>query len=108
MQAIEENFTELKIVGMYTPPFRILNEREKIEIIHLINKAAPAIAWVGLSTPKQEYFMAQYLQHLNTTLMIGVGAAFDFHSGRKPQAPYWIPISGFEWLFCLIQNPGHL
>lgn len=105
---LRERFPRLNIVGMYTPPFRNLNEKEETELIKTIDKVAPTIVWVGLSTPKQEYFMAEYLQKLNTTLMIGVGAAFDFHSGSKRQAPYWIQRSGFEWLYRLIHNPTHL
>lgn len=105
---LREKFQNLNIVGMYTPPFRRLNKKEETAFIQTIDKVAPTIIWVGLSNPKQEYFMAEYLSKLNTTLMIGVAAAFDFHSGSKRQAPYWIQRSGFEWLYRLIHNPAHL
>ena len=105
---LKERFPKMKIAGNYTPPFRRLNEKEEAELSQIIDKAAPAIIWVGLSTPKQEYFMAEYLHKLNTTLIIGVGAAFDFHSRDNRQALYWIQKSGFEWLFRLIQNPRRL
>jgi N-acetylglucosaminyldiphosphoundecaprenol N-acetyl-beta-D-mannosaminyltransferase len=61
-----------------------------------------------LSTPKQEKFMAEFLPKLDATLMIGVGAAFDFHSGRVKQAPRWVQRSGLEWLFRLCQEPRRL
>ncbi|PYI84957.1 MAG: glycosyltransferase, partial [Verrucomicrobia bacterium] len=64
--------------------------------------------WVGLSTPKQEKFMAAFLPKLDVALMIGVGAAFDFHSGRVKQAPLWVQRSGLEWIFRLSQEPRRL
>src|SRR5207249_3753796 len=85
-----------------------LNEEEQKELTERVRAAKPDIFWVGLSTPKQEKFMAEYLPRLQTTLMFGVGAAFDFHSGRVRQAPRWIQRSGFEWLFRLCQEPRRL
>jgi N-acetylglucosaminyldiphosphoundecaprenol N-acetyl-beta-D-mannosaminyltransferase len=73
-----------------------------------INSANPDIVWVGLSSPKQERWMAEHLGNIDAPVMIGVGAAFDFLSGRKPQAPRWIQHSGFEWLFRLITEPKRL
>jgi N-acetylglucosaminyldiphosphoundecaprenol N-acetyl-beta-D-mannosaminyltransferase len=64
--------------------------------------------WIGLSTPKQEKFMAEYLGQLEVTLMAGVGAAFDFHAGRVRQAPRWMQRSGLEWLFRLGAEPRRL
>jgi N-acetylglucosaminyldiphosphoundecaprenol N-acetyl-beta-D-mannosaminyltransferase len=73
-----------------------------------VAEAKPDIMWVGLSTPKQERFMAEYCEKLDVTLLIGVGAAFDFHSGRVVQAPRWIQRSGLEWLFRLSREPRRL
>jgi N-acetylglucosaminyldiphosphoundecaprenol N-acetyl-beta-D-mannosaminyltransferase len=73
-----------------------------------VGELAPDMFWVGLSTPKQEKFMAQYWQKLNATLFFGVGAAFDFHAGRMRQAPLWMQRSGLEWLFRLASDPGRL
>jgi N-acetylglucosaminyldiphosphoundecaprenol N-acetyl-beta-D-mannosaminyltransferase len=81
---------------------------EEEALIEQVRTARPDIVWVGLSTPKQEKFMARYLPRLDTVLMIGVGAAFDFHSGRVKQAPRWMQRSGLEWLYRLGQEPRRL
>jgi N-acetylglucosaminyldiphosphoundecaprenol N-acetyl-beta-D-mannosaminyltransferase len=101
-------FPRLQVVGCYTPPFRALNSAEEHDLGQKIRDARPDILWVGLSTPKQEKFMAQYLSLLDVTLMIGVGAAFDFHSGRARQSPRWMQRSGLEWFFRLCQEPRRL
>jgi N-acetylglucosaminyldiphosphoundecaprenol N-acetyl-beta-D-mannosaminyltransferase len=98
----------LKIVGTYTPPFRPLNEEEESNLRSQVAACRPDIFWVGLSTPKQEKFMAQYLDTLDTKLMIGVGAAFDIHTGRITDAPQWMKIGGLQWLHRLIQEPRRL
>ena len=87
-------FPKLQIVGCYTPPFRPLNAAEEHELQQRVRAAGPDILWVGLSTPKQEKFMAEFLPKLDVTLLIGVGAAFDFHAGRVRQAPRWMQRSG--------------
>jgi len=91
---LEAKFPGIKIAGTYTPPFRPLNETEEADLIRLVNDKRPDIIWVGLSTPKQEKFMAQYSEGFAATLMFGVGAAFDFHAGRVRQAPRWMQRSG--------------
>jgi len=96
------------ICGSYCPPFRPLNTEEEAEFTALVRERRADIIWVGLSTPKQERFMAEYLPRLDTTLMIGVGAAFDFHSGRVKQAPRWVQRSGFEWLYRMCREPKRL
>jgi N-acetylglucosaminyldiphosphoundecaprenol N-acetyl-beta-D-mannosaminyltransferase len=101
-------FPGLQIVGTYTPPFRPLNAVEEAELQDLVSRLKPDIIWVGLSTPKQEKFMAQYLPRLETTLMFGVGAAFDFHACRVRQAPRWMQRSGLEWFFRLCCEPRRL
>ncbi len=105
---LKKRFSGIEIAGFYTPPFRPLNTAEEEELINRVREARPAIVWVGLSTPKQERFMAAYLDKLDTTLMLGVGAAFDFHTGRVRQAPKWIQRSGFEWFYRLCQEPKRL
>ncbi len=104
----ERTYQGIRVVGTYTPPFRPLNGGEKEELAAQIRSAKPDILWVGLSTPKQERFMAEYLPLLDTKLMIGVGAAFDFFTGRARQAPRWMQRSGFEWLFRLFCEPRRL
>jgi N-acetylglucosaminyldiphosphoundecaprenol N-acetyl-beta-D-mannosaminyltransferase len=105
---LEEKFPGLKIAGTYTPPFRPLNAEEEANLVRTIGALKPDIIWVGLSTPKQERFMAQYWQKLDATLMFGVGAAFDFHAGRVRQAPRWMQRSGLEWFFRLCCEPRRL
>jgi N-acetylglucosaminyldiphosphoundecaprenol N-acetyl-beta-D-mannosaminyltransferase len=105
---LEKRFPKLKIVGTFTPPFRPLTEPEEKELEAQIRTLKPDIFWVGLSTPKQEKFMAQYWERLDSTLFFGVGAAFDFHAGRVRQAPRWMQRSGLEWLFRLGCEPRRL
>jgi N-acetylglucosaminyldiphosphoundecaprenol N-acetyl-beta-D-mannosaminyltransferase len=101
-------FPKLQIVGCYTPPFRPLNVREEKELSEMVRAVKPDIMWVGLSTPKQERFMVEFLPKLDVTLMMGVGAAFDFHAGRVRQAPRWMQRSGLEWLFRMACEPRRL
>lgn len=103
-----EQFPRLKIVGTYTPPFRALTSEEEAELVRQVGALKPDIVWVGLSTPKQEKFMVEYVPKLEATLFFGVGAAFDFHAGRVRQAPRWMQRSGLEWLFRLGCEPRRL
>jgi len=105
---LTKRFPNLQVVGCYAPPFRPLNAEEEKQLQEMVHAAPPDILWVGLSTPKQEKFMAEFLLRLDVTLMIGVGAAFDFHSGRIQQAPRWMQRSGLEWFYRLCQEPGRL
>lgn len=105
---LKERFPKMEVVGTYTPPFRPLSADEEKALQETIRTARPDIFWVGLSTPKQEKFMAAYLDKLDTTLMVGVGAAFDFHSGQVKQAPRWMQRSGLEWFYRLCQEPRRL
>ena len=107
-QKLKEKFPKLQVAGTYTPPFRTLNEAEVKSLQGQISAAKPDIFWVGLSTPKQEKFMAEFLPKLDATLMVGVGAAFDFHSGRVSQAPRWMQRSGLEWFYRLCSEPRRL
>jgi N-acetylglucosaminyldiphosphoundecaprenol N-acetyl-beta-D-mannosaminyltransferase len=103
-----ERFPKLQIVGANEPPFRPLNLDEQRKLRAELDAARPDIMWVGLSTPKQERFMAQYLDQLDVTLMFGVGAAFDFLAGKIRQAPRWMQRSGLEWCFRLGCEPRRL
>jgi len=103
-----EKYPQCHVVGKYTPPFRPLNEGEEADLFVQVAAAQPDIIWVGLSTPKQERFMAEYLERLDTTLMFGVGAAFDFHAGLMKQAPSWMQNCGLEWFFRLCCEPRRL
>jgi N-acetylglucosaminyldiphosphoundecaprenol N-acetyl-beta-D-mannosaminyltransferase len=98
----------IEIVGAYTPPFRPLSPAEEDDVIASVAAAGPDIVWVGLSTPKQERFMAHMLPRLETRLMIGVGAAFDIHAGLLRDAPGWVKASGLQWLYRLLLEPRRL
>jgi N-acetylglucosaminyldiphosphoundecaprenol N-acetyl-beta-D-mannosaminyltransferase len=106
--ALRARYPYLNVVGTYTPPFRPLNDEERNELRNQVAQARPDIIWVGLSTPKQEAFMAEALPWLDTALMVGVGAAFDLLSGRVRQAPRWIQRCGLEWLYRMFQEPRRL
>jgi N-acetylglucosaminyldiphosphoundecaprenol N-acetyl-beta-D-mannosaminyltransferase len=103
-----ERYPGLVVAGSYAPPFRQLDAIEDNLIIERIRQAAPDILWVGLSTPKQERWMAGHVERLGVPVLIGVGAAFDFHSGFKRQAPRWMQRNGLEWLFRLATEPRRL
>jgi N-acetylglucosaminyldiphosphoundecaprenol N-acetyl-beta-D-mannosaminyltransferase len=107
-QRMNARFPKVSVVGVYEPPFRPLTADEESALAALVTETKPDIVWVGLSTPKQEKFMAQYLGRLDATLMIGVGAAFDFHAGRVAQAPRWMQRSGLEWFYRLCREPRRL
>jgi N-acetylglucosaminyldiphosphoundecaprenol N-acetyl-beta-D-mannosaminyltransferase len=94
--------------GSYSPPFRDLTAQEDLEIVQLIRHARPDILWVGIGSPRQEVWMSQHLNPLGVPVLIGVGAAFDFHSGNKHQAPRWVRQSGLEWLFRFFSEPRRL
>jgi N-acetylglucosaminyldiphosphoundecaprenol N-acetyl-beta-D-mannosaminyltransferase len=101
-------YPELQIAGIYSPPFGPISPTQEDELLTAINSARPDIVWVGISTPKQERFMARYLPLLDTTLMFAVGAAFDFHTGRIADCSDWIKLAGLQWLHRLLQDPKHL
>ncbi|PKO09681.1 MAG: glycosyltransferase [Chloroflexi bacterium HGW-Chloroflexi-2] len=107
-QRLSFRFPGLCVVGNYCPPFRELTKEEDDQIIQQINQSGADIIWVGISSPKQERWMYNHLGKINAPVMIGVGAAFDFLSGNKKQAPLWIQRSGFEWLYRFLQEPKRL
>jgi N-acetylglucosaminyldiphosphoundecaprenol N-acetyl-beta-D-mannosaminyltransferase len=107
-QALQAANPGLDVVGTITPPFRSLTPAEDDAVVAEINAARPDIVWVGLSTPMQERWMASHVGRLNAPVLIGVGAAFDFLSGGKKQAPGWMQRNGLEWLFRLSSEPTRL
>lgn len=107
-ERLRQKIPDIQIVGTFTPPFRPLNPQEEQELQLRVSACKPDIFWVGLSTPKQEQFMARYCDRLDTKLMVGVGAAFDIHTGRIKDAPKWMKSAGLQWLHRLIQEPRRL
>jgi N-acetylglucosaminyldiphosphoundecaprenol N-acetyl-beta-D-mannosaminyltransferase len=103
-----QRFPWVKIVGTYTPPFRELTRQEEDVLSHQLHTLRPDMIWVGISTPKQERFMMRFLPRLHATLMFGVGAAFDFHTGRIKDSPQWVKAAGLQWLHRLVQDPRRL
>jgi N-acetylglucosaminyldiphosphoundecaprenol N-acetyl-beta-D-mannosaminyltransferase len=105
---LETRFPGLQVVGTYTPPFRPMKEDEERQLADLVTRTRPDYFWVGLSTPKQECFMAAHLPRLDTTIMLGVGAAFDVHTGGIKDAPNWVKHAGLQWFHRLCQEPRRL
>jgi len=101
-------FPGLEVVGTYCPPFRPLTNEAREELISTVNDLRPDFLWIGLGAPKQELFMREFHEILDAKVMIGVGAAFDFHTGRVRQAPRWMMGAGLEWLFRLFMEPRRL
>lgn len=98
----------LKVAGVRCPPYRPLTEAEDAAVVEEINAAKPDIIWVGLGAPKQERWMAEHRDRLDAAVLIGVGAAFDFHTGRLDRAPLWMQQSGLEWSYRLYKEPRRL
>jgi N-acetylglucosaminyldiphosphoundecaprenol N-acetyl-beta-D-mannosaminyltransferase len=96
------------VAGAYTPPYRPLTEEEQYEVSSCIERSSPNIVWVGLSTPKQEKWMYENRERFSVQVMLGVGAAFDFNSGKSRQAPTWMRENGLEWMFRLMTEPERL
>lgn len=101
-------FPGIQIAGSYTPPFGTLSEPDERKLRHQIAECKPDILWVGLSTPRQERFMAEHVGKLDVTLMAGVGAAFDIHAGLVTDSPEWIKRCGLQWLDRLRKEPSRL
>ena len=107
-EKLTQRFPWVRIAGTYTPPYRDLTDEEEESLAARIHQLKPHIVWVGISTPKQERFMTRFLPLLESTLMFGVGAAFDFHTGRIKDSPQWVKHAGMQWLHRLIQDPRRL
>jgi N-acetylglucosaminyldiphosphoundecaprenol N-acetyl-beta-D-mannosaminyltransferase len=106
--AMRDRFPGVRIAGTLAPPVGTAEELCNPQTAALINAAKPDVVWVGISSPKQEYWMACMRPLLDAPVLIGVGAAFDFHTGTVRQAPRWMQRSGLEWLFRLVQEPRRL
>ena len=106
--ALRRRYPKIDIVGMHTPPFRPLNPAEEQALQEHVTKTRPDFVWVGLSTPKQERFMADHIGALDCTLMLGVGAAFDVHTGATKDAPQWVKRAGLQWIHRFLQEPSRL
>jgi N-acetylglucosaminyldiphosphoundecaprenol N-acetyl-beta-D-mannosaminyltransferase len=105
---LRQQYPGLRIVGGYAPPFRDPTEEENDAIAREIDSVGTDVVWVGIGVPKQEKWMAQMRERLHAPVMIGVGAAFDFHAGLVPQAPNWMQSLGLEWAFRLAHEPRRL
>jgi len=105
---LKGRFPQLEIAGHYAPPMRSIGEKEEENVLHQINQSRPDILWIGLGSPKQDYWMYNHRGKLDVPVMVGVGAAFDFISGFKKQAPFWMQRNGLEWLFRLCSEPRRL
>jgi len=106
---LKVDFPDLKIVGMYSPPYRDqFSEEENNDIVQKINEVKPDVLWVGMTAPKQEKWIFHNLDKLNVKVAIGVGAVFNFVAGSVPRAPVWMQKMGMEWFFRLIQEPKRL
>jgi N-acetylglucosaminyldiphosphoundecaprenol N-acetyl-beta-D-mannosaminyltransferase len=106
--ALRARFPGLDIVGGYSPPFRPLTADERASVAQQINASGADVVWVGTGQPKQELWMAEMRERLAPPILVGVGAAFDFHAGLVPQAPGWMQATGLEWLYRLVQEPRRL
>jgi N-acetylglucosaminyldiphosphoundecaprenol N-acetyl-beta-D-mannosaminyltransferase len=105
---LRRQYPGLRVVGGCSPPFRDLDEDELDAIAQEINRTGADVVWVGIGVPKQEKWMAAMRDRLNAPVLVGVGAAFDFHAGLVPQAPSWMQSAGLEWAFRLAQEPRRL
>jgi N-acetylglucosaminyldiphosphoundecaprenol N-acetyl-beta-D-mannosaminyltransferase len=106
--ALRRRHPGLRIAGAQSPPFRELTPAEEEAVVEEIHRSGADVVWVGIGVPKQEKWMARMRPRLDAPVLIGVGAAFDFHAGLIPQAPVWMQQLGLEWLFRLAQEPRRL
>jgi N-acetylglucosaminyldiphosphoundecaprenol N-acetyl-beta-D-mannosaminyltransferase len=107
-ERLVRQFPGLTVAGTLSPPFGEPSAEEDAALVAQVNAAKPDIVWVGLSTPKQERWMASRRDRIDAAALMGVGAAFDFHAGVKPQAPLWMQRNGLEWIFRLATEPRRL
>jgi N-acetylglucosaminyldiphosphoundecaprenol N-acetyl-beta-D-mannosaminyltransferase len=105
---LRARFPELEIAGGYSPPFRALTAAEEEQVVADIETSGAQVVWVGTGQPKQERWMHEMRPRLRTPLLVGVGAAFDFHAGLVPQAPRWMQRNGLEWVYRLAREPRRL
>lgn len=106
-QKLIEQYPDILIAGMYSPPFRMLTEEEDLKIVEMINQSNADFVWVALGAPKQEKWMEQHQGRIKA-FMVGVGAAFDYFAGNISRAPQWMQRCNLEWLYRLLQDPKRL
>lgn len=107
-EKLTQKFPGLRVAGTHTPPMQEVGEIESQDVISAINNSGADIVWCGLGTPKQDWWVSNHRTLLHAPVLIAVGAAFDFHTGRVKQAPKWMQRNGLEWLFRLSQDPKRL
>ena len=105
---LARRYPGLGTAGWYCPPFRALTPDEETAVAERINAAQPDIVWVGLSTPKQERWMARFRPLLDAPVLVGVGAGFDYNTGRIQRAPAWMQKASLEWCYRILQDPKRL
>jgi N-acetylglucosaminyldiphosphoundecaprenol N-acetyl-beta-D-mannosaminyltransferase len=105
---LRRRFPGLQIVGGYSPPYRPLDDEERAFVVEDINRSNADVVWVGTGQPKQEIWMREMRGDLEAPVLIGVGAAFDFHAGLVSEAPPWLQNSGLEWVYRLLKEPRRL
>jgi N-acetylglucosaminyldiphosphoundecaprenol N-acetyl-beta-D-mannosaminyltransferase len=105
---LRQRYPGVQIVGGYSPPHRPLSREEQEAVAEEINRSRADVVWVGIGVPKQEKWMARMRPQLDVPLLVGVGAAFDFHAGLVPQAPNWIQEAGLEWAYRFAHEPRRL
>jgi len=105
---LRRRYPGLQIVGGYSPPFRALTEDEQEWVVNDVNRSKADVVWVGIGQPKQEIWMREFRDRLESPMLVGVGAAFDFHAGLVPQAPSWMQNLGLEWVYRLSKEPRRL
>ena len=105
---LTRSFPGLDVVGTHCPPFREKPTAEQMKTIQELNRTKADIVWVGLGSPKQETWMVQHVGRIEAAALVGVGAAFDFHSGRVPWAPMWMRKAGIEWAYRLAMEPRRM
>jgi N-acetylglucosaminyldiphosphoundecaprenol N-acetyl-beta-D-mannosaminyltransferase len=105
---LQERFPGLRIAGGWSPPFRPLTGEERRRALVEIDSSGAKVVWVGTGQPKQELWMSEMRPHLEAPLLVGVGAAFDFHAGIVSQAPAWMQRNGLEWVYRLSREPRRL
>lgn len=106
-EVISEKYPGVTIAGMISPPFRPISPEEDKAFVEQINSSGADFVWVGLGAPKQEIWMNEHRGRINS-LMIGVGAAFDYECGNIKRAPEWMQKLSLEWLYRLMQDPARL
>lgn len=105
---LEKDYPGIQIVGMYSPPFRPLTDEEDKQICDEINALAPDFIWVGIGAPKQEMWMWEHCEKIHNTVMLGVGAGFNFFAGTLDKAPAWMEKASLEWFYRLLKEPKRL